>query len=263
MLRNTTDLTLAVDIALYNADHTFNRWWLGVPLNDKHDYPYRYIRLSPGETRSLPVADVFHSWETFAGYARVIASEGVEVTLQPPPYPNRVFLPLALKNYGGHCSNGIRNGGFEEFLNGKPRYWIVSSADDYPLADGTWFARGHYGAYLGGYDYAEDILKRRLYIPSDALSADLTLSWYMRSQEPPYLSAYDFFYIRLRDVRGNLVTTLATLSNQSPRETWQTATFDLLPYAGQPVRLSLEVETDVSNPTSFFVDEVSLWICRP
>jgi len=169
VLRNTTDQTLAADVAFYNADHTFNRWWLGAPLNDAHDYPYRYIRLSAGETRSLPVTDVFYSWESFTGYARVIASEGVEVTLQPPPYPNKVFLPLALKNYGGNCYNEVWNGGFEEFQNGKPRYWVVSSADGYPLADGTWFASGHYGAYLGGYDYADDVLRQYIYIPRNAL----------------------------------------------------------------------------------------------
>lgn len=150
VLRNTTSQTLAADVALYNADHTFSRWWLGAPPNDAHSYPYRYIRLAPYETRSLPTADVFYSWETFTGYARISASEGVEVTLQPPPYSHKVFLPLTLKNYGGNCYNEVWNGGFEEFANGKPRYWTVSSADGYPLADGTWLANGHYGAYLGG-----------------------------------------------------------------------------------------------------------------
>lgn len=67
MLRNTTGQTLAVDVAFYNADHTFSRWWLGAPPNDAHSYPYRYIRLAPYETRSLPVTDVFYSWETFTG----------------------------------------------------------------------------------------------------------------------------------------------------------------------------------------------------
>lgn len=263
VLRNTTNQTLAADIAFYNADHTFNRWWLGAPLNDAHNYPYPYIRLAPYETRALPIADVFYPWETFTGYARVIASEGIKVTLQPPPYPHKVFLPLALKNYGGNCYNEVWNGGFEEFLNGKPRYWIVSSADAYPLADGTWFASGHYGAYLGGYDWANDVLSQYIYIPSDALSANLTFSWYMRSQEPTYYPAYDFLYIRLRGLSGNLVATLDTLSNQSSRDAWQTATFDLLPYAGQLLRLSFEATTDVSNPTSFFIDDVSLWICRP
>ncbi len=263
VLRNMTGQTLAADIALYNADHTFNRWWLGAPRNDAHSYPYRYIRLSPYEARSFPITDVFYSWETFTGYARVSASEGVEVTLQPPPYPNKVFLPLALKNHGGNCYNEIWNGGFEEFVDGQPRYWSVSSADAYPLADGTWFASGHYGAYLGGYDYADDVLRQYIPIPSDALSANLTYGWHMQTKETHPSNQYDFLYVRLRDTSGNLVATLETLSNQSSRDTWQTATFDLLTYAGQSLQLSFEADADVSNPTSFFVDNVSLWICRP
>jgi len=85
----------------------------------------------------------------------------------------------------------------------------------------------------------------------------------MQSQEPIHYPAYDFIYIRLRDLSGNLVATLDTLNNQSARDTWQTAMFDLLPYAGQSLRLSFEADNDFSNPTSFFVDDVSLWICRP
>jgi len=148
-------------------------------------------------------------------------------------------------------------------VNGKPRYWTVSSVDAYSLADGTWFANGHYGAYLGGFDYADDVLRQYIYVPGDALSANLTYEWYMRTEETHPSNRYDFLYIRLRDTSGNLVATLDTLSNQSLRDTWQPATFDLLSYAGQSLRLSFEVDTDVSNATSFFVDDVNLWICRP
>jgi len=260
VLRNTTGQTLAADVVLYNEDHSFNTRWLGAPAPP---YPYQYIRLSPYGSRALPVADVFYSDETFTGYARVSASEGVEVTLQPPPYPHKVFLPLALKNHGGNCYNEVWNGGFEEFVDGKPRYWTVSSTDGYSLADGTWFAGGHYGAYLGGYDYADDLLRQSIYIPSDALSASLAYGWYMQTEETHPSNQYDFLYVRLRDTGDNLVATLDTLSNQSSRDTWQTAMFDLLPYAGQSLRLSFEADSDVSNPTSFFVDDVSLWICRP
>lgn len=266
VLRNTIGQTLAADVALYNADHTFSRWWLGAPPNPNHNYPYGYIRLAPYEIRSLPMTDVFYSWETFTGYARVIASEGVEVTLQLPPYPNKVFLPLALKNHGGNCYNEVWNGDFEGFVDGKPRYWTASSADAYPLADGTWFANGHYGAYLGGYDRWEsddDKLSQSIYIPSDALSVNLTYRWYMRTEETHPSNQYDFLRVRLRDPSDNLVATLDTVSNQSPRDTWQTAMFDLSPYAGQSLKLSLEADNDVSNPTGFFVDDVSLWICRP
>jgi hypothetical protein len=116
---------------------------------------------------------------------------------------------------------------------------------------------------LGGYDDADDVLRQYIYIPSDALSANVTYRWYMRTKETHPSNQYDFLRVRLRDLSDNLVATLDTVSNQSTRDTWQTATFDLLPYAGQSLRLSFEADTDFSNPTSFFVDDVSLWICRP
>ena len=134
----------------------------------------------------------------------------------------------------------------------------------YPLADGTWFRSGHYGAYLGGYDYADDQLYRMIDIPPNAMSARLTFLWYMQSEEPVYYGEYDFLFIRLRDLlTGDLITTLGTLSNRSTREAWQMASFDLLSYTGRSMRLSFEADNDFSNPTSFFIDNVSLRVCVP
>jgi len=262
VLRNTTGQTLAVDVALYNTDHTFNRWWLG---SADPPFPYPYIRLNPYETRSLSVAAAFRLGQTFTGYARVSASEGVEVTLQPPSYPHKVFIPIALKNHGGNCYQEVWNGGFEEFVNGKPRYWTVSSTDAYPLADGTWFRSGHYGAYLGGYDGSygaiEDTLQQYIYIPTNATSAQLSYAWYMTTTDLPY-GDYDKFYVRLRNLSGQEVA-LETITNRSAADVWATSMFDLFPYRGQDLYLSLEADLDSSYATSFFVDDVSLWICQP
>ncbi len=90
MLRNTTSQTLAADVVLYNEDHSFNTRWLGAP---EPPYPYPYIRLSPYESRALRVAKAFNSDEAFNGYARISASEGVEVTLQPPTLPTQSLPP--------------------------------------------------------------------------------------------------------------------------------------------------------------------------
>jgi hypothetical protein len=118
---------------------------------------------------------------------------GLGVDWQPPSYPHKVFLPLALKNYVSNGYQAVQNGGFEEFADGKPRYWTVSSADAYPLADGTWFANGHYGAYLGGYDYAADVLRQDIHIPSNAVSANLTYAWYIRSWTLAFWARSDDF----------------------------------------------------------------------
>lgn len=270
VLWNTTNQTLAVDVMFYNQDGTFNTRWLD-PSPDPPYYLYPYIRLGPNSSRTLQVSNIFPAG--FTGYARINASEGIEISLQPSPYPNQVYLPTitsnALDNNEVWCRSEIWNGGFEDFTNGKPRWWTVSSPDAYPLADSTWFRSGHYGAYLGGYDdlnfsALDDSLKQSFSIPSNALSADLSYAWYVRSEESPSATIpYDQLHIRLRDVAsGNIVTELDTLSNLSPRETWEAAHFNLLSYRGQVLYLSLEADADLSKPTSFFVDNILLWVCR-
>lgn len=265
VLRNTrSDLTLAADIAFYNQDHTFNRWWLDNNCSDGlFDAYCYYIRLDPHETLLLPTTHVFPG--TFSGYARVSASEGVEVSLRPSP-THFVFLPVAFKHYH-HWSIGgsyevIDNGGFEEFVNGRPRDWQVSSSDGYPLADGTWFYEGHYGAYLGGYDYANDQLRQGFTLPSGAQSVRLTYVWYIRSEEGSTV-AYDHLRVYLRDSNGDEIALLDGKDNTSARDVWYPEEIwysDFEGYGGQTVYLSFEVNTDYSLPTAFFVDNVALTV---
>lgn len=277
VLRNTrSDLTLAADIAFYNDDHSFSRWWLDKARDgDPWDRYYYYIQIAPNETISLPVDHVFDEGENFSGYARVSANEGVEISLKPqppspPPYPNVLSLPIVFKNYrayGANCQDIIQNGGFEAFHFGRPTAWTVSSDDGYPLADGTWFYEGHYGAYLGGYDDlaghgdVDDSLKQEITIPADARTADLVFWWSMESAEGT-TTPTDWFYVRLRAGDGSLVAEWSK-TNLSPRNVWQEETISLLNYRGQQLHLAFETDNDNERPTRWFVDNVRLWICEP
>jgi hypothetical protein len=262
ILENTTGQTLAVDVLFYNQDGSFNRRWLDTSSVGPW-YLSPYIRINANSQRTLDVVNAFPG-ENFSGYIRIFASEGIDIRLRSPDYPNKVFLPLVTKDYGSNCYQAIANGGFEEFTNGKPNSWTISSAESYPLADSTWFANGHYGAYLGGYDAANDTLRQYIYIPSNATSARLTYNWYIRSQEMSGGSAWDYLYVRLRDMSGNLVATLSTHNDNSTLDEWFATSYDLSSYANQSLLLSFESSNDsVSNPTSFFVDDVSLYICTP
>jgi hypothetical protein len=157
----------------------------------------------------------------------------------------------------------MSDGSFEYVQNGRPLFWSVSSYDKYSLADSTWFRDGHRGAYLGGYDYADDSLKSMLNIPTNARSAHLTYSWYIQSNEL-VSSEYDHLYVRLIELlNDDLIATLDEINNQDIRGEWQTETIDLLPYRGRDMRLAFEAENDFSNPTSFFVDVVSVQVCVP
>ena len=116
---------------------------------------------------------------------------------------------------------------------------------------------------MGGYDYADDSLACMLDIPANALSANLTYSWYIQSEELTF-SEYDNLYVRLKELLGDdLIATLDKISNQDIRGEWQTTNIDLLPYRGRDMRLAFEAGNDFSNPTSFFIDEVSVQVCVP
>ena len=123
VLQNTSDdLTLAVDIALYNQDGTFDRWRLDPPIND----PPPYIRLDPHTSRTLSVADSFDWWESFNGSAVIAASEDVLVTVE-----NRNAEDNTAYAYDGVApSGGVGNAGFG--TAGTPVYLPI-------------MMRGHYG----------------------------------------------------------------------------------------------------------------------
>lgn len=122
-----SDLTLAVDIALYNQDGTFNRWRLDPPIDD----PPPYIRLAPHASRTLSVADAFHWWESFNGSAVISASEDVAVMVKQQGYDKTfaysglrdssvfgfspgttIYLPISLDAYYGWYSHAtVQNAG--------------------------------------------------------------------------------------------------------------------------------------------------------
>ena len=73
-----SDLTLAVDIALYNDwDSTFNQWWLDPPPSN----PPPYIRLDPEASRPIAVADRFPT-SSFFGSTVIAASQDVSVVVE-------------------------------------------------------------------------------------------------------------------------------------------------------------------------------------
>ncbi len=157
----------------------------------------------------------------------------------------------------GGCGESLSNGGFE--IGTSP--WVQTSSGGYQIVDTTRPHTGSYSAYLGGYNRATDTIYQQVTIPSNATSATLTYWWNVSTQESGSRS-YDYLYARVLDANGNTLTTLQTLSNTSVQNTWTKSTYSLLAYKGQTVRIYFKGTTDVSLPTSFFVDDVSLNVCN-
>ena len=183
--------------------------------------------------RICNTADRISGTGTYWTCGRINAYRAVTNNVNPPPT-------------GG---NTIVNGGFES--GSSP--WVESSSGGYELVATTLPHTGSYSAYLGGYNSGTDSIYQTITIPSNGT---LTYWWYMSTQESG-ATAYDYLRVRLYNTSGGLVTTLRTFSNASGAGTWRQDSLSLASYAGQTLRVQFTATTDVSLPTSFFVDDVS------
>jgi hypothetical protein len=179
-------------------------------------------------------------------------------TRTPAPPTNTPVPPTATPTPGGGtCGETLVNGGFE---SGRPP-WVETSTNGYELVDPTRPHTGSYSAYLNGYNSGTDTIYQTVTIPANATSASLSYWYYITTQEA-CCTAYDYLYAQVLNSSGGVLTTLQTLSNNSTKNTWVKSTFNLLAYKGQTVRIYFKGTNDVSLPTSFFIDDVSLNVCH-
>lgn len=152
---------------------------------------------------------------------------------------------------GGTATELISNGGFESGTSP----WTQSSSGGYQLIDTTRPHTGSYSAYLCGYNNCTDTIYQTVSIPATATKATLTFWAYVSTTETTH--PWDYLYVQLRNTSGTALTTLTTL-NDGTASGWVQYTYDVTSYKGQSVQVYFKGTNDVSNPTSFFVDDVSL-----
>ena len=154
---------------------------------------------------------------------------------------------------GGTVSELINNGGFE---SGQSP-WTESSTGGYQLVDSSLPHTGSYSAYLNGYNSSTDLIYQTVTIPSTATSATLTFWTYVSTTETSH--AYDYLYAQVRNTSGSALATLLTV-NDGTASGWVKHSYSLLNYKGQTIQIAFKGTNDVSNPTDFFVDDVSLQV---
>ncbi|QQE79883.1 protease pro-enzyme activation domain-containing protein [Alicyclobacillus sp. SO9] len=145
----------------------------------------------------------------------------------------------------------IQNGGFESGTSP----WVESSSGGYQLIDTTNPHTGSYSAYLAGYNNANDSIYQTISIPSSATK--VTLSYWTDVQTTETTHSYDFLKVELRDANGNVLKTIQTQSDATATG-WKSQSFDISGYAGKTVEVYFDGTNDSSNPTDFFVDDVSV-----
>jgi hypothetical protein len=154
----------------------------------------------------------------------------------------------------------IQNGGFE---SGAANWTMAGGA----IADNTsGFSRsGSFFLFLGGVVNEVDSCYQTITIPAGASSATLSFYYNILSAESPVNSPFDFFHASIRNTGNVVLATVLSKSNvdqdsNSGPAFYHQQTFNLLPFAGQTVRIYFDSSNDSSLESYFLVDDVSVQV---
>lgn len=155
---------------------------------------------------------------------------------------------------GGVCTNAIVNPGFE--TGTTP--WTFSG--QVSRSTGAFPHSGTAYAILNGVNSTTGTLFQTVTVPSNGCS-NLQFWLNISTNEAAGAAVFDRLFIEVRSTTGTLLATLATFSNQNSGTAGVyvlRGPFNLSAFAGQTVRIQFRGTNDVTLPTSFRVDDVSL-----
>jgi Subtilase family/Bacterial Ig domain len=147
----------------------------------------------------------------------------------------------------------IANGGFE----GSASPWTLSGSAFWSTGGNDHSGTGY--SILGAGNNASGSEYQTVTIPA---GHPANLSFWLNITTSEGLStAYDFVYVEVRSTSGALLGTLGSFSNRnatSSATAYTLRSFSLAAWRGQTVRVQFRGTTDVTLPTSFRIDDVSL-----
>jgi hypothetical protein len=155
---------------------------------------------------------------------------------------------------GGGCAQLITNGGFE--TGTTP--WIISS--QVTRSTGTFPHGGVAYMILNGVNSSTGTLYQTVTIPSGC-SPNLNFWLNITTSEAAGAAVFDRLFIEVRSSTGTLLATLTTFSNQNSGTAGVyvlRGPYSLSAFAGQTVRIQFRGTNDITLPTSFRVDDVSV-----
>jgi hypothetical protein len=155
---------------------------------------------------------------------------------------------------GGGCTNTIVNPGFESGTTP----WTFSG--QVTRSTGTFPHSGTAYAILNGVNSSTGTLFQTVTVPSNGCS-NLQFWLNITTNEAAGAAVFDRLFIEVRSTSGTLLATLSTSSNQNSGTAGVyvlRGPFNLSSFAGQTVRIQFRGTNDVTLPTSFRVDDVSL-----
>lgn len=156
---------------------------------------------------------------------------------------------------GAMCSELLINGDFEAGSAG----WTQTSTGGFDLISQFNPRDGAWGAYLAGYNDADDWLRQSVSLPAGASSATLRLWWSLETEELALPN--DRLALSLLRPDGTALAELWAVDNSAPAGLWDEAVIDLTGYGGQQVTLQLLATTNSYDLSDFYADDLSLIVC--
>lgn len=155
------------------------------------------------------------------------------------------------------CSELVKNGDFES----EGANWTQEGGNGVPLITTFNPFAGQYSAELGSPD-ANNLnhrIKQQIVLPANQV---ISLSfWWEQWTWEAAPGTQDYLAVNLLNASGDLITELARLGVDPDRPPWEQLTFSLTRYGGQTVQLQFQAVTDSTNPTEFFIDNISVSSC--
>ncbi len=155
---------------------------------------------------------------------------------------------------GGGCTNAIVNPGFE--TGTTP--WTISS--QVTRSTGTFPHSGTAYMILNGVNNSTGTLFQTVTVPTNGCT-NLQFWLNITTNEAAGAAVFDRLFVEVRSTTGTLLATLTTFSNQNSGTAGVyvlRGPFNLSSFAGQTVRIQFRGTNDVTLPTIFRVDDVSL-----
>lgn len=155
------------------------------------------------------------------------------------------------------CPLIVRNGSFEA----QGANWTQAGASGIQLITDLNARAGSYSADLGGANNTDHSIRQQIVLPSKR-PVTLTFWWEQWTQETAPGDFADYMTVNLLKADGSLLKEVARLGVDPERPPWERLSVDLSAYAGQTVQLQFLAHNDSTNPTEFFVDDVTIPGCR-
>ena len=204
-----------------------------------------------GTTKNAQLLITVPANATPATYTLLATGSDAEGLTKTIPVTLTVTTPASL----------IVNGGFE---TGSAAPWVFTTQSGtaaiqlLPTSSGNPPHLGNYSALLeGGSAAGVDTMTQQVTITRGS-KATLGL-WYEIYTGQTGNTAVDTMTIQLTDTSGNVLTTLATLSNLNPTNYyWTYAGYDVSAYMGRTVMVKITASQAGATYTDFILDDISL-----